>query len=121
MHVWWKRKENSFSLQGEEEGLSLRINVQKNWLRDHTSWALCGIGMKIKGILKSCFWISLHQGTPSCSLFLKLRNSMLSHMNEVDPCVAFAMGFVWDEKLVFPTIGIKANFISYLCNMLIGF
>ena len=49
-----KRKENSFSLQGEEEeDLSSRINVQKDLLRDHTSWALCGIEMKIKGILNS--------------------------------------------------------------------
>ena len=35
------------------------------------------------------------------SLSLKLRNYMLSLMNEVDPCVASTMGFVWDAKPVF--------------------
>ena len=35
---------------------------------------------------------------------------MLSLMNEVDPCVAFAMCFVCDAKPIFPTIGIRANF-----------
>ena len=48
-----KRKENSISLQGEEKELSLRFNVHKDWLRDHTSWAPCEIEMKIKGILNS--------------------------------------------------------------------
>ena len=46
-----KSKEKNFSQQWEEE-LSLRINVQKDWLRDHTSWAQCEIEMKIKGTLK---------------------------------------------------------------------
>ena len=78
-------------------------------MRDHLSWELCGIGMKIEGIPKSCFWILLHQDTLSvfCS---RIQGYMLSLMNEVDPCVASAVGFVWDGKLVFPTIGIKANF-----------
>ena len=48
-----KRKDKSFSLQREEDELSLRINVHKDWLRDHSSQAPCGIEMKIKGILKS--------------------------------------------------------------------
>ena len=68
---------------------------------------ICGIGVKIEGLPKFdllLFWISLHQGMPFFSLFLKLRNSMLSHMNEVDLCIAFAVGFVWDVKPVFPTL-----------------
>ena len=40
---------------------------------------------------------------------------MLSHMNEVDTCVASSVGFVWDVKPVFPTIGIKAGFQYHLC------
>ena len=62
----------------------------RNWLRDHTSWAHCEIGVKIERHLKSnlhLFWISLHQGTLSCSLFLKLRRYMQSHMSEVDPFI----------------------------------
>ena len=43
--------------------------------------------MKIERLPKSnlhLFWISLHQGTISHSLFLKFKCCMLSHMNEVD-------------------------------------
>ena len=71
-------------------------------MRDHSSWALCGIRMKIEGILKFCFWISLHQGTLSF-LCYRIQGYMLSLMNEVEHYVASAMGFVWDAKLVFWT------------------
>ena len=77
-----KRKENSFSLQGEKEGLSSRINVHKNWLRDHSSWAPCGVEIKIKSIPKSWFWISQYQGTLSILCF-RIQGYMLSLMNEV--------------------------------------
>ena len=40
---------------------------------------------------------------------------MLSIMNKVDSYVTSAMSFVWDAKLVFPIIDIRARFmISYL-------
>ena len=81
-----KRKENNFSLQREEEELSLGINVHKDWLRDQSSRAPRGIGMLIKGILKSCFWISLHQGMLSI-LCSRIHGYMLSLINEVDPCL----------------------------------
>ena len=42
--------------------------------------------MKIKGILKFWFWISLHQGTLSI-LYSRIQSYMLSFMNEVDPCL----------------------------------
>ena len=48
-----------------------KINILKNWLRDHSSWALCGIWMKIEGFLKSCFLILLYQGTLSFLSWLK--------------------------------------------------
>ena len=79
-----KRKENSFSLQGEEEGFFFENQCTKDWLRDHTSWVPCGIEMKAKGILKSWFWISLHQGTISI-LCSRIQGYMLSFINEVDP------------------------------------
>ena len=70
--------------------------------------------MEIEGILKSCLWILLHQGMFSL-LHSKIQGYMLSLMNEVDPSVAYAVGFVWDVKPVFPTIGIKAGFQYHLC------
>ena len=66
--------------------------------------------MLIKGILKSWFWISLHQGTLSifCS---RIQGYMLSLMNEVNPCsIASAVCFVWDAKPDFATkstLGLK--------------
>ena len=59
--------------------------------------------MKVEDILKSYLHISLHQGT----LFVLCSRTqcyMLSLMNEVDPCVASAMVFVWDAKPIFLTI-----------------
>ena len=98
-----KRREKSSSLQVFWNSLFQRkINVHKNWLRDHSSWVPCGIGMKMEGILKSCFWISLHQVTLSL-LYSRIQGYMLSLMNEVDSCVASAVGFVWDAKPIFPT------------------
>ena len=72
-------------------------------MRDHLSWTPSGIGMKIEGILKSCFLILLHQGTFSflCS---RIQGYMLSIMNEVDSCDVSGMGFVWDTKSVFSNI-----------------
>ena len=78
-----KRKENSFSLQGEEEGFFFKNQRTKDWLGDHTSWAPCGIGMKIRGILKSWFWFSLHQGKLSI-LSSRIQGYMLSLIYEVD-------------------------------------
>ena len=99
-----ERRENSLSLQVFWNTLFQRkINVCKNWLRDHSSWIPCEIGMKIEGILKSCFLILLHQGTLSL-LCSKIQGYMLSLMNKVDPCVASAVSFVWDAKPIFPTV-----------------
>ena len=57
--------------------------------------------MKIEGILKSCFWILLHQGMFSliCS---RIQGHMLSLMIEVDPFVTSVACLVWDAKSVFP-------------------
>ena len=49
--------------------------------------------MKIEGIFKFCFLISLHQDTLSL-LYSKIQGYMLSLMNEVNSCVAFAVSFV---------------------------
>ena len=92
-----KRKKNSFSLQWEEEGLSLRINVHKDWLRDHSSRALCGIEMLIKGILKSCFWISLHQGMFSI-FYSRIQGYVLYLMNEVDSCLLLPLCVLYEMQ-----------------------
>ena len=78
-------------------------HIHVNWLRDHTSWAPCGIGMLIRGILKSLFWILLHQGTLAI-LCSRIQGYMLSLMNEVNLCfVVSAVCFVWDAKPDFAT------------------
>ena len=104
-----KRKKKFFSTRRRRIFL-LRINIHKDWLRDHTSWAQCGIEMKIKGILKFWFWFSLHQGM----LFIlcsRIQGCMLSLMNKVDPwlllplCVLYEMQnqiFQQVELLVLP-------------------
>ena len=79
-----KRKEISFSPQGEKEGFFFESLCTKDWLSDHISWAPCRIEMKIKGILKSWFWNSLHQGTLSI-LYYRIHSYMLSYMIKVDP------------------------------------
>ena len=93
-----KRKRKKKLLYNEKKkNFSLRINVQKDWLRNNTSWAPCGIEMKIKGILKSWFWISLHQG---------MQNSRLHdifHEWSRSVIVASTVCFVWDAKPNFPT------------------
>ena len=35
----------------------------------------------------------------------RIHGYMLALINEVDPCVAFIVGFVWDAKPIFPTDG----------------
>ena len=92
-----KKKKNSFSLQWEKEELSLRINVHKDWLRDHSSRASCGIGMLIRDILKSCFWISLHQGTLSI-LCSRIQGYTLSFMNEIDPCLLLPLCVLYEMQ-----------------------
>ena len=82
-YVWWKEKKSVFLHMEKNKDFSLRIYVQKDWLRDHTSWASCRIEMKIKGILKFWFWISLYQGTLSI-LYSRIQGYMLSFMNEVN-------------------------------------
>ena len=49
--------------------------------------------MKIEDIFKSCFLNLTHQGTLSALCF-RIQGYMLSLMNEVDRCVASAVGFV---------------------------
>ena len=84
MYVWWKEKKSVFLHKEKKNDFSFENLCTKDWLRDYTSWTPCGIEMKIKGILKFWFWISLHQGTLSI-LYSRIYGYMLSFMNEVDP------------------------------------
>ena len=107
MYVWWKEKKTIFFLYKEKKkDFSLKINVQKDWLRYHTSWTPCGIEMKIKGILNSWFWISLHQGY------------MLSFMNEVDPWLLLSLCVLYViQNQIFQQMVSKRSSISFLYNM----
>ena len=114
MYVWWKEKKTVFLQKEKKNDFFLRIYVQKDWLRDHTSWALCGIEMKIKGILKSWFWISLHQGTLSI-LYSRIQGYMLFFMNEVDPCLLLPLCILYKiQNQIFSNM-----LILYFCLPLI--
>ena len=53
--------------------------------------------MKIKDILKSWFWILLHQGTLSI-LCSKIQGYMLSLMNEVYPCLLLSLCVLYEMQ-----------------------
>ena len=84
-------------------------------MRDYTSWAPCGIVIKIEGFLKILFayyfLFSLHQGTLSI-LCSRIQSCMLSLMNEVNPCVASVACFVWDANLRFQQVELESVLIS---------
>ena len=101
-----------------------KINVRKNWLRDHTSWASCEIGKKIECLFKilstSCFLFSLHQSTLSI-LCSRIQSCMLSLMNKVDRWFASVACFVWGTKLFFPTMMTQNKFRCRLLGSIIYF
>ena len=66
-------------------------------MRDHSSWAPCGIEMLIRSIFKCWFWISLHQGMLSILCF-RIQDYMLSLMNEVDPCLLFLLCVLYEMQ-----------------------
>ena len=67
-------------------------------------WWVVGLGGGTHGPQK-CWLLFIY------FYFLKLMGRyMLSLMNEVNPCVASALCFIWDAKPIFTTIGIRANF-----------
>ena len=116
-----KRKENSFSPQGVEEGFFFKNQHTKDWLRDHTSWAPCGIRMKIRGILKSWFWFSLHQGMLSI-LCSKIQGYMLSFMNEVDLWLLLPLCVLYEmQNQIFQQVVSNRSSISCLYNMWLSF
>ena len=97
-----KRKKNSLQWEEEEEQQNLLKRTflwesvsKKDWLRNHSSRAPCGIGLLIRGILKSWFWISLHQGTLSILCF-RIQGYMLSIMNEVDSCLLLPLCVLYE-------------------------
>ena len=114
MYVWWKEKKTVFLYNEKKKNFLLRINVDKDWLRDHSSWVPCGIGMLIRGILKSRFWILLHQGMLSifCSRILSY---MLSLMNEIDPCLLLSLYVLYEMKnQIFQQLVLERSSISCL-------
>ena len=121
-YLWWKEKKSVFLHMEKKKDFSSRIYVQKDWLRDHTSWAPYGIEMKIKGILKFWLWISLHQGTLSI-LYSRIQGYMLSFMNEVDPCLLLPLCVLYEiQNQIFQQFCLRSQFVwtyfaQHLCNL----
>ena len=116
-----EKKRKQFFSTRRRRIFSLKINVGKDWLRDRTSWAPCGIEMKIKGILKSWFWISLHQGALSI-LCSRIQGYMLSFMNEVDPCLMLPQYVLYGmQNQIFQQLVSERSSISCLYNMWLSF
>ena len=119
-----RRKGNQFffffSPQGEE-GFFFESLCTRDWLRDHTSWVPCVIEMKIKGILKSCFWNSLHQGTLSI-LYSRIHSYMLSYMIKVDPWLLLPLCVLYEiQNQIFQQMVSEWSSISCLYNMWLSF
>ena len=90
-------------------------------MRDHTSWAQCVIEIKIRGILKSWFWISRHQGTLSI-LCSRIQSYMLSLMNEVDLCLLLPLCILYEmQNQNFQQLVSEQSSISCLYNMWLCF
>ena len=91
-----------------------QIKVDEPLLHAATEWRLEWRLKVFPSSILILFCISLYQGMPSCSLFLKLRCCMLPHMNEIDLFI-FHCVFLYEIQnyifpCVFPTIGIRAFF-----------
>ena len=115
MYVWWKEKKTVFLYNEKKKNFLLRINVHKDWLRDHSSWVPCGIGMLIRGILKSWFLISLHQGTLSI-LCSRIQAYMLSLMNEVDSCLLLPLCVLYEmQNQIFQQWVLELGFQYHAC------
>ena len=67
--------------------VSVRLSFilpRTNWLRDHTSWAISGIGVKIKSVLKN-FWSSvLKFTTPRYTLLFLNSETYIVHVNNCE-------------------------------------
>ena len=63
-----------------------------NWLRDHTSWALSGIGVKIKSFLK-CFFLQFLN-------FTALRYTVLFSYSKI--YIAYVIYYEWSRSIIFP-------------------
>ena len=86
--------------------------THRNWLRDHTSWVLVELEWRLKVFSRTSdlwFWISLHQGTLSCSYILKLTKHMLSIANEIDPLIFRCVHAYFHQSQIF--------LLSYNCQI----
>ena len=77
--------------------------------------------MLIRGILKSCFWISLHQGTLSI-LCSRIQGYMLSLTNEVNLCLVLPLCVLYEiQNHIFQQLVSEQSSISCLYNMWLSF
>ena len=102
MYVWLKEEKTVFlcSIFWLHFSFGKSTYLKTDWETTHLRHCV-DLGWRLKVFSSLVF--SLHQGTLS-ALCSRIQGYMLSLINEVDPCVASAVGFVWDAKLAFPTL-----------------
>ena len=74
------------------KGLNTFYSLIGNWLRDHTSWASSGIGVKIKSLPKN-FWSSVLNFTTS-------RYTLLFSFSEI--YIAYVISYEWSRSVIIP-------------------
>ena len=76
-------------------------------MRDHTSWAHCGIRVKVKSFLKFNLHLFLNFAASRYAFLFfvsKIKCCMLSHINEVDPFI-FCCVFLYEiQNCIFPCV-----------------
>ena len=93
-----KRKENEWNEWAGQREQMVSVKMSGG------EWWVVGLGGGTHGPQK-CWLLFIY------FYFLKLMGCyMFSLMNEVNPCVASALCFIWDAKPIFTIIGIRANF-----------
>ena len=93
--------------------LDTLYSLLRNWLRDHASWALSGIGVKIKSLPKN-FWSSVFNFTTPryAFLFSNFETYIVHVINcEWSRSVNFSVVYVLYaiQTCIFPTASVKLS------------
>ena len=72
--------------------LDILYSLLGNWLRDHTSWALSGIGVKIKSLPKNFWSLVLNFTTPRYAFLFSNSETYIAHV----------IYCKWSRSIIFP-------------------